>query len=51
MHNTLTRENIKKLQEELEYRLTVKRAEIAREKMEAAPMVTDQKMQNIKSLR
>ncbi|NLM34690.1 MAG: transcription elongation factor GreA [Clostridiales bacterium] len=36
MHNTLTRENIKKLQEELEYRLTVKRAEIAREKMEAA---------------
>lgn len=36
MHNTLTRENIKKLQEELEYRLTVKRAEIAKEKMEAA---------------
>ncbi|NLZ47176.1 MAG: transcription elongation factor GreA [Clostridiales bacterium] len=36
MHNTLTRENLKKLQEELEYRLTVKRAEIAKEKMEAA---------------
>jgi len=36
MNNTLTEENMKKLQEELEYRLTVKRAEIAREKMEAA---------------
>lgn len=36
MHNTLTRENLKKLQDELEYRLTVKRAEIAKEKMEAA---------------
>jgi transcription elongation factor GreA len=36
MNNTLTEENIKKLKEELEYRLTVKRAEIAREKMEAA---------------
>ena len=36
MHNTLTEENMKKLQEELEYRLTVKRAEIAKEKMEAA---------------
>ena len=36
MNNTLTEGNMKKLQEELEYRLTVKRAEIAREKMEAA---------------
>lgn len=36
MNNALTEENIKKLQEELEYRLTVKRAEIAKEKMEAA---------------
>ena len=36
MNNTLTEENMKRLQEELEYRLTVKRAEIAREKMEAA---------------
>jgi transcription elongation factor GreA len=36
MHNTLTEENIKKLQEELEYRMTVKRAEIAKEKLEAA---------------
>jgi transcription elongation factor GreA len=36
MNNALTQENIKKLQEELEYRLTVKRAEIAKEKMEAA---------------
>lgn len=36
MHNTLTEENIKKLKEELEYRMTVKRAEIAKEKMEAA---------------
>ncbi|MDD6771617.1 MAG: transcription elongation factor GreA [Inconstantimicrobium porci] len=36
MHNTLTEENIKKLQEELDYRLTVKRAEIAKEKMIAA---------------
>lgn len=36
MNNTLTEENIKKLQEELEYRLTTKRAEIAKEKMIAA---------------
>lgn len=36
MNHTLTKENIKKLEEELEYRLTVKRAEIAKEKMIAA---------------
>ncbi|OPX43726.1 transcription elongation factor GreA [Ruminiclostridium hungatei] len=36
MSHTLTEENIKKLQEELEYRMTVKRAEIAREKLIAA---------------
>jgi transcription elongation factor GreA len=36
MHNTLTAENIKKLRDELEYRMTVKRAEISREKLEAA---------------
>ena len=36
MNNTLTRENLKKLEEELEYRLTVKRAEIAKEKAIAA---------------
>ena len=36
MNNTLTEENIKKLQEELDYRLTVKRAEIAKEKLVAA---------------
>jgi transcription elongation factor GreA len=36
MNNKLTEENMKKLREELEYRLTVKRAEIAREKAEAA---------------
>lgn len=36
MKNMLTRENINKLQEELEYRMTVKRAQIAKEKMEAA---------------
>lgn len=36
MHNILTEENINKLREELEYRLTVKRGEIAREKMIAA---------------
>jgi transcription elongation factor GreA len=36
MNNALTEENIKKLREELEYRLTVKRAEIAKEKMVAA---------------
>jgi len=36
MNNILTEENMKKLQEELEYRLTVKRAEIAKEKMVAA---------------
>ena len=36
MNNTLTEENIKKLREELEYRMTVKRAEIAKEKLVAA---------------
>jgi transcription elongation factor GreA len=36
MNNTLTEENIKKLRDELDYRLTVKRAEIAREKSVAA---------------
>lgn len=36
MNNKLTEENIKKLREELEYRLTVKRAEIAKEKLIAA---------------
>ena len=36
MHNVLTQENMKKLQEELDYRLTVKRAEIAKEKLIAA---------------
>lgn len=36
MNNTLTKENIKKLKEELDYRMTVKRAEIAKEKLIAA---------------
>lgn len=36
MNNRLTQENMNKLKEELEYRMTVKRAEIAREKAEAA---------------
>lgn len=36
MHNTLTEENMKKLKDELEYRMTVKRAEIAKEKLIAA---------------
>ncbi|WP_294406865.1 transcription elongation factor GreA [uncultured Clostridium sp.] len=36
MHNVLTQENMKKLQDELDYRLTVKRAEIAKEKLVAA---------------
>lgn len=36
MNNQLTEKNIKILQEELEYRMTVKRAEIAKEKMIAA---------------
>lgn len=36
MKNTLTEENMNKLKEELEYRMTVKRAEIAREKSIAA---------------
>lgn len=36
MHNKLTEENIKKLREELDYRMTVKRAEIAKEKLVAA---------------
>lgn len=36
MNNQLTEENIRKLREELDYRLTVKRAEIAKEKAIAA---------------
>lgn len=36
MNNKLTEENIKKLREELDYRMTVKRAEIAKEKLIAA---------------
>ena len=36
MNNKLTEENIKNLKEELEYRMTVKRAEIAKEKLVAA---------------
>lgn len=36
MNNTLTEENINKLKEELEYRMTVRRAEIAKEKLIAA---------------
>lgn len=36
MHNTLTEENVKKLREELEYRMSVKRVEIAKEKLVAA---------------
>ena len=38
MNNQLTKENLKKLQDELDYRMTVKRAEIAKEKMIAAGM-------------
>jgi transcription elongation factor GreA len=36
MKNILTQENMNKLKEELEYRMTKKRAEIAKEKLEAA---------------
>ncbi|MGL4570589.1 MAG: GreA/GreB family elongation factor [Clostridium sp.] len=36
MNNTLTEENIKILREELEYRMSTKRAEIAKEKLVAA---------------
>ncbi|MFL0249766.1 transcription elongation factor GreA [Clostridium neuense] len=36
MNNKLTQENIRKLKEELDYRMTVKRAEIAKEKLIAA---------------
>ncbi|AWK49799.1 transcription elongation factor GreA [Clostridium beijerinckii] len=36
MNNKLTEENIKSLRDELEYRMTVKRAEIAKEKLVAA---------------
>lgn len=36
MNNRLTEENLKKLREELDYRMTVKRAEIAKDKMIAA---------------
>ncbi|SHH72847.1 GreA/GreB family elongation factor [Clostridium grantii] len=36
MNNALTETNIKQLNEELEYRMTVKRGEIAKEKLEAA---------------
>ena len=36
MNNVLTEENVRKLREELDYRMTVKRAEIAKEKLVAA---------------
>lgn len=36
MNNKLTKENIQKLKDELDYRMTVKRAEIAKEKLIAA---------------
>ncbi len=36
MNNILTEENIKKIREEIDYRMTVKRAEIAKVKLEAA---------------
>lgn len=36
MNNLLTKEDIKNLEEEMKFRLTVKRAEIAKEKLEAA---------------
>ncbi len=36
MNNMLTEENIRQIKGEIEYRMTVKRAEIAREKLEAA---------------
>ena len=36
MNNKLTKKNIEKLQEELDYRMTVKRAEVAKEKLIAA---------------
>ncbi|SFA99622.1 GreA/GreB family elongation factor [Clostridium frigidicarnis] len=36
MNNRLTEENIKNLREDLDYRMTVKRAEIAKEKLVAA---------------
>lgn len=36
MNNRLTEENIRKLREELDYRMTVKRGEIAKEKLVAA---------------
>lgn len=36
MNNTLTEENIKQLREELDYRMSVKRAEIAKDKLIAA---------------
>ena len=42
---------MKKLQEELEYRLTVKRAEIAKEKMEAAARGDRSENAEYKSLR
>lgn len=36
MNNILTEDNIKQIKGEIDYRMTVKRAEIAREKLEAA---------------
>ncbi|MFD3157971.1 GreA/GreB family elongation factor [Haloimpatiens sp. FM7330] len=36
MNNTLTKENLRKLKEELEFRMTTKKAEIAKEKLVAA---------------
>lgn len=36
MNNYLTEENVRKLREELDYRMSVVRAKIAKEKLEAA---------------
>lgn len=38
MHNKLTKENIEKLKAEIDYRMSTKRAEIAKEKLEAAAL-------------
>ena len=44
MSKILTESNIKKLQEELDYRMTVRRAEIAKEKLIAAAHEIDGKI-------
>lgn len=50
MNNYLTEENVRKLREELDYRMSVVRAKIAKRNLRQRPMVIDQKTLSIRKL-